>query len=118
MNVKEEHLAERIYEELKGLVPGDRLEEVIFLMSQKAEREKKKAVVTLARSPSPSLKKFIEEKVVELFGRDLTLDYKIKPEIVGGFTLEANGKYYDYSLDSRINSLFKYERPGQLTRRS
>ncbi len=109
MNLNEEQLAERIYEELKGLVPEGSLERVIFLMAQKAEREKKKAVVTLAKQPSPSLKKFIEDKVVELFGRDLTLDYKIKPEIVGGFTLEACGKYYDYSLDSRINSLLKYE---------
>ena len=109
MNIKEEQLAERIYEELKGLVPEGSLERAVLLMAQKAEREKKKAVVTLAKHPSPSLKKFIEEKVVELFGRDLALDFRIKPGIVAGFTLEAGGKYYDYSLDSRINSLFKHE---------
>jgi len=110
MSTKEEQLAERIYGQLKESLPEGSLGRVISLLFRKAEKEKKKVVVSLAAPPSPDLERAIDTKVKELFGGDAAPIYKIKPDILGGFILEGQGQYYNYSLDKRIDNLLKNER--------
>lgn len=104
--MNENLLADKVYGHLQKLLSGASLEKVVSLLTQKVEREKGKVVVTLSQTPSDDLKNEVGHKVEEIFGPRSTVEYRIKPQIVGGFILEGQGKRYDYSLEKRIESLF------------
>lgn len=107
--MNEEAIADKVFFELKNLLTPESLAKVILLLSEKEGLEKNKAVVTLASPPSPELEKEVTSEAKKLFGHDAIIEYSIDPRIVGGFILEGQGRYYDHSLNKRINNLFKNE---------
>lgn len=103
--MNEETVANKIYSHLQKLLPVGSLEKVVSLLAQKVTSEKGKVLVTLSQKPSQNLKTEVDKKIEEIFGPQSTVEYIIKPQIVGGFILEGRGQRYDYSLEKRIESL-------------
>lgn len=107
--MNEENIAEKLLVELRKLVPAESLEKVVAIISDKLKSEKSRVVVTLANRPSEELRLKVEREAGKLFGLKTIFEYRVSPEIVGGFILEGQGRYYDYSLGNRINKLLKNE---------
>lgn len=107
--MNEEVIADKVFFELKNLLTPESLAKVISLLFEKERLQKNKVVVILAGSPSLELEKEVTSEAKKLFGHDAIIEYSVNPQIVGGFILEGRGRYYDYSLNKRINNLFKNE---------
>jgi|GEM_PF-4619417 F0F1-type ATP synthase delta subunit len=104
--MNEENIADKVFDLLRRFVPAESLEKVIKIVLERVSKEKNKVRVTLASTPSEDLTQEIEKEVTKIFGPHVVTEFCINSEIIGGFILEGCGKYYDYSVGSRINKLF------------
>ncbi|MBN1294738.1 MAG: ATP synthase F1 subunit delta [Candidatus Latescibacteria bacterium] len=76
------------------------LEELQEISDQKHNRIRLK--VTTAVEPSVSDLKEMKEKISTFFDRELLVERQIDPAIIGGFTIEGDGKLIDLSILGQI----------------
>ncbi|MFC7402747.1 F0F1 ATP synthase subunit delta [Citricoccus sp. GCM10030269] len=71
-----------------------------------AQRQKQWiAEVTVARPLTPGQQERLAAALKGLFGRDLTLDVAVDPELVGGIRVQVGDDVVDSSLQSRLHDL-------------
>lgn len=63
------------------------------------------ATVTSAVPLNDALKAKVLEKVKSIVGKEVQLENKIDPSIIGGFVLRVGDKQYDASITGKLNNL-------------
>jgi F-type H+-transporting ATPase subunit delta len=73
----------------------------------------KLVVVTLAIKPDENMKSSLENKLTKKYNTKLLIEYKIKPEIIGGIIIEENNKIIDNSILGKKNRLMQHILGGE-----
>ena len=96
------------YLEKKGLEPeGDAAQKSYVEEIVKYLRALPQAKLTLAFEPDDTFSNRLNEVVSSLARRKVVLDISVNHHIIAGVTLEYQGKFADYSYESRTNSYLK-----------
>lgn len=88
-------------ERLLGDVDKDSLDKVFGQVKEEIEGSET-LVVYLAGELGQKETRVIGEKAREIFEKDLFLEFKVDPELLGGAALAWKGQYRDYSLKVRL----------------
>lgn len=64
-----------------------------------------RAHLTCAKPPSDELKKRITDKLSKVTGKQIKLDVRVDPDLLGGLIAEVRGVVYDASVRSQLRAL-------------
>ncbi|SFU27408.1 F-type H+-transporting ATPase subunit delta [Pustulibacterium marinum] len=76
-----------------------------YIIQYNAYKGKQTAVVTTAVALTKELEAKVLAKVKELTSKDVTLENKIDPSIIGGFILRVGDQQFDASVSSKFSKL-------------
>ena len=65
------------------------------------------AVVTVSQPLSPDVQRKLEEKLTGIFRKDVRLQTKVDPGILGGLVIRVDDTVYDGSVDGQLKALRK-----------
>lgn len=69
------------------------------------ELEKRHAIIESAAALSPDTAARVVEDLKARYGRDLTADFKITPELIGGLRIRVGNDVWDGSVQGRLTRL-------------
>lgn len=103
-NLPKEFLAKLLELEKKGLFPSTVSQQARFFQELENFIRKQKTVrIVFAFEPSKSFLKRVRDYLSEGKSERIFLDLTVDPEIMGGFVLDNQGVYHDYSLVGELN---------------
>ncbi|QQL43880.1 ATP synthase F1 subunit delta [Sulfuriroseicoccus oceanibius] len=71
------------------------------------EKERHHAVVESSTDLSDSLRAEITESLVKKYGDQVTFEYKVNPDLIGGVRVKLGSNVWDGSVKARLDSLAK-----------
>lgn len=63
------------------------------------------AEVALAFEIDEEMKNRLQQKLERMCGRQVKMNVKLEPELIGGFRIDMDGKRYDYSVQAQLKTL-------------
>lgn len=64
-----------------------------------------RAEVTVAEKPSPALESEIKQALSQVAGKDVAVDLKVDPAIIGGLVVKIGSRMVDSSLRTKLNGI-------------
>jgi F-type H+-transporting ATPase subunit delta len=71
----------------------------------KAELDRQRALVESASSLTPDIQAQLQKSLSAKYGRPLTLDFQVRPELLGGIRVRVGSDVWDGSVKARLESL-------------
>ncbi len=71
----------------------------------KMEIERQLAVVESATSLTPEIQSSLKTSLSQKYGRDLTLDFQVRPDLLGGIRVKVGSDVWDGSVKARLEAL-------------
>ena len=69
------------------------------------EIQKRHATIESAEEPSPELKARVVDNLKKKYGNDLTTEFAVKPELIGGMRIRVGSDVWDGTVQSRLQRL-------------
>lgn len=69
------------------------------------EVERQRAIVESATPLTPSIQAELQVSLAKKYGRPLTLEFLVKPELLGGIRIRVGSDVWDGSVKARLESL-------------
>lgn len=107
------HVSEAIKEEiLSRSISLTNIEEVKRLLTHLKDllTHLRTVSLTLAFDPPQKTIDALSERVKMIFGTDSVIEIAIRPQILGGALIVANGRYIDKSLKRKLDILFEVKK--------
>jgi F-type H+-transporting ATPase subunit delta len=76
-----------------------------FAGQVRAEVERQQALVESASPLTADLQSTLKTSLSQKYGRDLTLDFQIRPELLGGIRVKVGSDVWDGSVKARLEAL-------------
>ncbi len=94
------------------LVDNGRIEILTIIADEFEKLIKEKTGITVVKAISAVeikgyLKEKLENKIEQMIGKKVQIEYEIKPEIIAGLIVEIEGKTLDNSIRTRIKNIKK-----------
>ncbi|MCA1962753.1 MAG: F0F1 ATP synthase subunit delta [Prosthecobacter sp.] len=76
-----------------------------FFALVKAEIDRQRALVESATTLSPEIQDQLQKSLSSKYGRPLTLEYQVRPELLGGIRVRVGSDVWDGSVKARLEAL-------------
>lgn len=69
------------------------------------EVDRQRAVVESATALTPSIQSDLQANLAKKYGRSLSLEFQVKPELLGGIRIKVGSDVWDGSVKARLEAL-------------
>lgn len=97
--------AEGLVREVAGQLDLEGVKGALTEIEKVGREGRTEAEVVTAVELTDAERQALESKLLEMFGSDLTIRFRVEPAILGGMTVRVGDKYIDGSVASRLGQL-------------